>query len=84
MGLPLRSPILVGTYPLMLKPEMVRKVAIAGAVDTVMPSLMEEQVIRGSSDDEATRRIIFLRPNYVKVRTLTTAVLNRVQRRFRG
>ncbi|MGB0599077.1 MAG: hypothetical protein ACPGLY_20530 [Rubripirellula sp.] len=46
MGLPLRSPILVGACPLMLKPEMVREVAIAGAGAAVMPSLMEEQVIR--------------------------------------
>ncbi|MDG2223883.1 MAG: dihydroorotate dehydrogenase [Rubripirellula sp.] len=46
MGLPLRSPILVGACPLTLKPEMAREVAIAGAGAAVMPSLMEEQVSR--------------------------------------
>ena len=46
MGIELRSPLIVGACPLTLKPETVRELAIAGAGAVVLPSLLEEQVVR--------------------------------------
>ena len=46
MGLRLRSPLVVGACPLTLKPENVREFAIAGAGAVVLPSLLEEQLVR--------------------------------------
>lgn len=46
LGLRLRSPIVVGACPLTLKPEHVREYTIAGAGAVVLPSLLQEQVVR--------------------------------------
>ena len=46
MGLQLRSPLIVGACPMTRKPELVREITIAGAGAVVLPSLLEEQILR--------------------------------------
>ncbi|MGI9474569.1 MAG: dihydroorotate dehydrogenase [Rubripirellula sp.] len=46
LGMRLRSPLIVGACPLTLRPENVREFTIAGAGAVVLPSLLEEQVVR--------------------------------------
>ena len=45
LGMKLQSPIVVGSCPLVLNPEMVRQLSIAGAGAIVLPSLFEEQIV---------------------------------------
>ncbi len=45
LGMRLNSPIIVGSSPLTLAPEIVRELAIAGAGAVVLPSLFEEQIV---------------------------------------
>lgn len=52
LGLRLNSPILIGSSPLTLNPEMVRELAIAGAGGIVLPSLFEEQIAPGMRPEE--------------------------------
>ena len=46
MGMRLRSPLIVGSCPLTLKPEAVRELTISGAGAVVLPSILEEQIVR--------------------------------------
>ena len=46
LGLHLRSPLVVGACPLTLNPETVRELTIAGAGAVVLPSLLQEQIVR--------------------------------------
>ena len=46
MGIRLRSPLIVGASPMTRQPEMVRDLTIAGAGAVVLPSLLEEQIVR--------------------------------------
>ena len=50
LGLELRSPLVVGACPLTLMPETVRELTIAGAGAVVLPSLLQEQVVRRMMD----------------------------------
>ena len=50
MGLKLRSPLIVGSCPWTLKPEAVRELTIAGAGAVVLPSMLEEQIVREMVD----------------------------------
>ncbi len=50
LGLSLTSPLIVGACPLTLKPESVREMAVAGAGAVVLPSLLEEQIVRKMMD----------------------------------
>lgn len=45
LGMKLQSPIVVGSCPMVLNPEMVRQLSIAGAGAIVLPSLFEEQIV---------------------------------------
>lgn len=46
LGLHLRSPLLVGACPMTLVPETVRELTIAGAGAIVLPSVIEETIVR--------------------------------------
>lgn len=46
MGIRLRSPLIVGACPMTRKPETVREMTIAGAGAVVLPSVLEEQIVR--------------------------------------
>ncbi len=46
MGIKLRSPLIIGACPITCKPETVRELTIAGAGAVVLPSILEEQIVR--------------------------------------
>ncbi len=58
LGIDLRSPIVVGSCPLTLRPETVRELAIAGAGAVVLPSLMQEQLTRWTDRHRVSDRVI--------------------------
>tara|TARA_R110002049_G_scaffold50370_3_gene143104 strand:+ start:145822 stop:146865 length:1044 start_codon:yes stop_codon:yes gene_type:complete len=45
LGLELKSPIIVGSCPLTIEPELVRQLIDAGAGAVVLPSVLEEQIV---------------------------------------
>jgi dihydroorotate dehydrogenase (fumarate) len=46
LGLKLKSPVIVGSCPLTVIPESVRQLVVAGAGAIVLPSLLQEQIVR--------------------------------------
>tara|TARA_R110002111_G_scaffold253078_1_gene318190 strand:- start:14 stop:1057 length:1044 start_codon:yes stop_codon:yes gene_type:complete len=45
LGMELNSPVIIGSCPLTIEPELVRQFADAGAGAIVLPSIMQEQII---------------------------------------